>query len=45
MYREAGAGRGVMVSDTLAQLKHLSLGEVLEIPRRAASFGCRLSGF
>ena len=32
MYREAGAGRGVMVSDTLAQLKHLSLGEVLEIP-------------
>ena len=32
MYREAGAGRGVMVSDNLAQLKHLSLGEVLEIP-------------
>jgi putative ABC transport system permease protein len=32
MYRAAGAGEGVLVSDNLAQLRHLSLGEVLEIP-------------
>jgi putative ABC transport system permease protein len=32
MYRETAAGRGLMVSDNLAQLQRLSLGEVLEIP-------------
>ena len=32
MYRETAAGRGVMVSDNLAQLRRLRLGEVLEIP-------------
>ena len=32
MYRETAAGRGVMVSDNLAQLQRLRLGEVLEIP-------------
>lgn len=32
MYREAAAGRGVMVSDNLAQLQHLALGETVEIP-------------
>jgi len=32
MYRETAAGRGVMVSDNLAQLQHLRLGETLEIP-------------
>jgi putative ABC transport system permease protein len=32
MYRKAAAGEGVMVSDNLAQLQHLTLGETLEIP-------------
>jgi putative ABC transport system permease protein len=32
MYRLTAAGRGLMVSDNLAQLKHLHLGEVLEVP-------------
>ena len=32
MYRTAAAGEGVMVSDNLAQLQHLSLGETMEIP-------------
>jgi putative ABC transport system permease protein len=32
MYRETAAGRGLMVSDNLARLQHLSLGEILEIP-------------
>ncbi len=32
MYRLTGEGRGLMVSDNLAQLKSLHLGELLEIP-------------
>jgi putative ABC transport system permease protein len=32
MYRETAAGRGLMVSDNLANLQQLKLGEVLEIP-------------
>jgi putative ABC transport system permease protein len=32
MYRETAAGRGLMVSDNLANLQQLTLGEVLEIP-------------
>jgi len=32
MYRKAAAGEGLMVSDNLARLQHLSLGEALEIP-------------
>jgi putative ABC transport system permease protein len=32
MYRRASAGEGLMVSDNLAQLQGLKLGEVLEIP-------------
>ncbi len=32
MYRETAAGRGVMVSDNLAQLQRLQLGDMLEIP-------------
>src|SRR5206468_9870447 len=32
MYRETAAGRGLMISDNLAQLQRLKLGEVLEIP-------------
>jgi putative ABC transport system permease protein len=32
MYREAAAGRGLIVSDNLAQLQGLALGDVLEIP-------------
>ena len=32
MYRKAAAGEGLMVSDNLAQLQGLKLGEVLEIP-------------
>ncbi len=32
MYRETAAGRGLMVSDNLAQLQKLRLGEILEIP-------------
>ena len=32
MYRKSAAGEGLIVSDNLAQLQHLTLGEVLEIP-------------
>jgi len=32
MYRLAAAGEGLMVSDNLAQLQHLTLGEVLDVP-------------
>jgi putative ABC transport system permease protein len=32
MYRLTAAGRGVMVSDNLAQLQRLKVGEVLELP-------------
>jgi putative ABC transport system permease protein len=31
MYRQAAAGEGVIVSDNLAQLQHLTLGEMLEV--------------
>ncbi len=36
MYRLAAAGQGLMVSDNLAQLQHLTLGEVLDV---AAPYG------
>ena len=32
MYRLGAAGQGLLVSDNLARLKHLGLGETLEIP-------------
>jgi putative ABC transport system permease protein len=32
MYRRTSAGLGLMVSDNLAQLQHLLLGEILEVP-------------
>jgi putative ABC transport system permease protein len=32
MYRRTAAGEGLMISDNLAQLRHLRLGEVLDIP-------------
>jgi putative ABC transport system permease protein len=32
MYRRTAAGEGLMVSDNLAQLQHLKLGETLELP-------------
>jgi putative ABC transport system permease protein len=32
MYRRTSAGEGLMVSDNLAQLQRLSLGDVLEVP-------------
>jgi putative ABC transport system permease protein len=32
MYRETAAGRGVMISDNLANLQHLKLNDVLELP-------------
>jgi putative ABC transport system permease protein len=32
MYRETAAGRGLMVSDNFAQLRQLSLGDMLDIP-------------
>ena len=32
MYARTSAGQGLMVSDNLAQLQNLSLGEVLEVP-------------
>ena len=32
MYRLAAEGKGLIVSDNLAQLQHLRLGEVLEVP-------------
>jgi putative ABC transport system permease protein len=32
MYRETAAGRGLVVSDNLAELQRLELGDVLEIP-------------
>jgi putative ABC transport system permease protein len=35
MYRRAAAGEGLMVSDNLAQLQRLKLGETLEIPAPA----------
>ena len=35
MYRLAAAGKGLMVSDNLAQLQRLKLGETLEIPAPA----------
>ena len=53
MYRLAAAGEGLMVSDNLAQLQHLTLGEMLEVPapygidpaadRRASSLTTRIS--
>ena len=35
LYRRTAAGEGLVVSDNLAQLQHLSLGEILEIPAPA----------
>lgn len=32
MFRAAGAGEGVLVSENLAQLRHLEVGEMLELP-------------
>ena len=32
MYRKAAAGEGLIVSDNLAELQHLKLGQTLEIP-------------
>ncbi|HEY7291310.1 MAG TPA: FtsX-like permease family protein [Vicinamibacterales bacterium] len=32
MYRRTAAGEGFMVSENLAQLQHLKLGEILELP-------------
>jgi len=32
MYRKAAAGEGLLVSDSLAQLQQLSLGDVIEVP-------------
>jgi putative ABC transport system permease protein len=32
MYRKTAAGEGLMVSDNLAQLQNLKLGEILEVP-------------
>ena len=32
MYKLTGEGRGLMVSDNLAQLQHLSLGETIDVP-------------
>ncbi|HEV3058585.1 MAG TPA: FtsX-like permease family protein, partial [Vicinamibacterales bacterium] len=32
MYRRTSAGKGLIVSDNLAQLQHLALGEMLEVP-------------
>src|SRR4029078_7427368 len=35
MYQRTAAGEGLIVSDNLAQLQRLSLGEMLEIPAPA----------
>ncbi len=32
MYRKAAAGEGLIVSDNLAELQHLTLGQTLEVP-------------
>jgi putative ABC transport system permease protein len=32
MYRRSAAGQGLIVSDNFAELQHLTLGEILEIP-------------
>jgi putative ABC transport system permease protein len=32
MYQKASAGEGLIVSDNLAQLQHLRLGEIIEVP-------------
>jgi hypothetical protein len=38
-----GRRRGLMVSDNLAQLQRLKLGEMLEVPAPNGSSGCRSS--
>jgi len=44
MYRRAAAGEGLIVSDNLAQLQRLSLGEVLEIPAPAGLISLPIVG-
>jgi hypothetical protein len=41
MYRRTAAGEAVMVSENLAQLQRLQLGQVLEVPAYG-TIGCRL---
>ena len=44
MYREAAAGRGLIVSDTLAQKFGLSIGETLEVPAPRGTVGLPIAG-
>ena len=44
MYRLAAAGKGLMVSDNLAQLQKLKLGEILEIPAPAGTIRLPIVG-
>src|SRR5205807_2446333 len=44
MYRVAAAGKGLVVSDNLAQLQKLKLGEVLEIPAPAGTIRLPIVG-
>ena len=44
MYRLAAAGRGVIVSDTLAQLQHLKLGEVIDVNAPDGVLHLRVAG-
>ena len=44
MYRRAAAGQGVIVSDNLAQLQHLSLGDVIDVPAPYGSISLPIVG-
>ena len=44
MYRKAAAGEGLMVSDNLAQLQHLTLGETIEVAAPAGTIRLPIVG-
>src|SRR5205807_7324183 len=44
MYRKAAAGEGLLVSDSLAQLDRLTLGEMVEIPAPAGTIRLPIVG-
>ncbi len=44
MYRRAAAGEAVLVSDNLAQLQHLKLGETLDLPAPYGSIHLPIAG-
>ncbi len=44
MYREASAGRGIIAAENLAELQHLRLGEVVDLPTPAGVLHLPLVG-